>query len=71
MVVRRKFWDGNVEKMALTSLMAVTLVFVSFANTVHITFAEGNTAKLAVLGNHKKALCYVRKKSKLKMGKQL
>ena len=51
--------------------MAVTLVFVSFANTVHITFAEGNTAKLAIIGESQKALCYVRKKSKLKMGKQL
>lgn len=34
--------------------MAVTLVFVSFANTVHITFAEeGNTANLQLLVNHK------------------
>ena len=48
--------------------MAVTLVFVSFANTVHITFAEGNTAKLAIIGESQRALCYVRKKSKLKMG---
>ncbi len=68
MVVRRKFWDGNVEKSGCPSLMAVTLVFVSFANTVHITFAEGNTAKLAIIGESQRALCYVRKKSKLKMG---
>ena len=34
--------------------MAVTLVFVSFANTVHITFAEGNTAKLAIVGESQK-----------------
>ena len=47
-----------------SSLMAVTLVFVSFANTVHITFAEGNTAKLAVIGESQKALCYVEKKIK-------
>ncbi|MGO0732088.1 DUF4430 domain-containing protein [Bacillus shihchuchen] len=55
------------KKWLLTSLMAVTLVFVSFANTVHITFAEGNTAKLAIVGESQRALCYVRKKSKLKM----
>ena len=59
------------KKWLLTSLMAVTLVFVSFANTVHITFAEEKTEKLQIMGNHKRALCYVRKKSKLKMGKQL
>lgn len=66
------FGMAMLKKWLLTSLMAVTLVFVSFANTVHITFAEENTAKLAIIGeSSKKALCYVRKKSKLKMGKQL
>ncbi len=60
------------KKWLLTSLMAVTLVFVSFANTVHITFAEGNTAKLAIIGESQKGIMLsVRKKSKLKMGKQL
>ena len=56
------------KKWLLTSLMAVTLVFVSFANTVHITFAEENTAKL---GESQKGIMLCRKKSKLKMGKQL
>ena len=65
------FGMAMLKKWLLTSLMAVTLVFVSFANTVHITFAEENTAKLAIIGESQKALCYVRKKSKLKMGKQL
>ena len=59
------------KKWLLTSLMAVTLVFVSFANTVHITFAEENTAKLAIIGESQKALCYVRKEEQIKDGKQL
>lgn len=44
------------KKWLLTSLMAVTLVFVSFANTVHITFAEENTAKLAIIGESQKGI---------------
>ena len=56
------------KKWLLTSLMAVTLVFVSFANTVHITFAEENTAKLAIIGESQKGIMLCRKKSKLKMG---
>ncbi|MFK4321563.1 LPXTG-motif cell wall-anchored protein [Bacillus sp. RC145] len=36
--------------------MAVALVFVSFANTVHITFAEGKTAKLAIIGESQKGI---------------
>ena len=71
MVVRRKFWDGNVEKMVAYVVNGSDTCICFFANTVHITFAEGNTAKLAIIGESQKALCYVRKKSKLKMGKQL
>ncbi|WP_033706948.1 DUF4430 domain-containing protein [Bacillus mycoides] len=44
------------KKWLLTSLMAVVLVFVSFANTVHITFAEGKTAKLAIIGESQKGI---------------
>ncbi|WP_242246041.1 DUF4430 domain-containing protein [Bacillus cereus group sp. BfR-BA-01523] len=44
------------KKWLLTSLMAVALVFASFANTVHITFAEGKTAKLAIIGESQKGI---------------
>ncbi|MGG3447656.1 DUF4430 domain-containing protein [Bacillus nitratireducens] len=44
------------KKWLLTSLMAVALVFVSFANTVHITFAEGKTAKLTIIGESQKGI---------------
>ncbi|PGQ07882.1 cell wall anchor protein [Bacillus cereus] len=44
------------KKWLLTSLMAVALVFVSFTNTVHITFAEGKTAKLAIIGESQKGI---------------
>ncbi|MDR4902599.1 DUF4430 domain-containing protein [Bacillus mycoides] len=44
------------KKWLLTSLMAVALVFVSFANTVHITFAEEKTAKLAIIGESQKGI---------------
>ncbi|MBW3494734.1 DUF4430 domain-containing protein [Bacillus sp. FDAARGOS_1420] len=44
------------KKWLLTSLMAVALVFVSFANTVHIAFAEGKTAKLAIIGESQKGI---------------
>ncbi|WP_238486194.1 DUF4430 domain-containing protein [Bacillus hominis] len=44
------------KKWLLTSLMAVALVFVSFVNTVHITFAEGKTAKLAIIGESQKGI---------------
>ncbi|EJQ97233.1 DUF4430 domain-containing protein [Bacillus cereus] len=44
------------KKWLLTSLMTVALVFVSFANTVHITFAEGKTAKLAIIGESQKGI---------------
>ncbi|MGR5939214.1 DUF4430 domain-containing protein [Bacillus pacificus] len=56
------------KKWLLTSLMAVTLVFVSFANTVHITFAEGNTAKLAIVGESQRALCLCPKEEQIKDG---
>ncbi|EEM16408.1 hypothetical protein bpmyx0001_27970 [Bacillus pseudomycoides DSM 12442] len=36
--------------------MAVALVFVSFTNTVHITFAEGKTATLAIIGESQKGV---------------
>ncbi|MEH7457918.1 DUF4430 domain-containing protein [Bacillus sp. JJ1127] len=44
------------KKWLLTSIMAVALVFVSFANTVHITFAEGKTATLAIIGESQKGV---------------
>ncbi|AOM11915.1 MULTISPECIES: DUF4430 domain-containing protein [Bacillus cereus group] len=57
-----------VKKWLLTSLMAVTLVFVSFANTVHITFAEGNTAKLAIIGESQKGIMLCPKEEQIKDG---
>ncbi|EEL44858.1 LPXTG-motif cell wall anchor domain protein [Bacillus cereus Rock3-42] len=48
--------------------MAVTLVFVSFANTVHITFAEGNTAKLAIIGESQKGIMLCPKEEQIKDG---
>ncbi|WP_157349691.1 DUF4430 domain-containing protein [Bacillus sp. EE-W1] len=56
------------KKWLLTSLMAVTLVFVSFANTVHITFAEGNTAKLAIIGESKKGIMLCPKEEQITDG---
>ncbi|HDR7436374.1 TPA: DUF4430 domain-containing protein [Bacillus anthracis] len=56
------------KKWLLTSLMAVTLVFVSFANTVHITFAEGNTAKLAIIGESPKGIMLCPKEEQIKDG---
>ncbi|MCQ6341801.1 DUF4430 domain-containing protein [Bacillus cereus] len=56
------------KKWLLTSLMAVTLVFVSFANTVHITFAEGNTAKLAIIGESQKGIMLCPKEEQIKEG---
>ena len=56
------------KKWLLTSLMAVTLVFVSFANTVHITFAEGNTAKLAIVGESQKGIMLCPKEEQIKDG---
>ncbi len=50
------FGMAMLKKWLLTSLMAVVLVFVSFANTVHITFAEGKTAKLAIIGESQKGI---------------
>ncbi|KFN04352.1 DUF4430 domain-containing protein [Bacillus clarus] len=55
-------------KWLLTSLMAVTLVFVSFANTVHITFAEGNTAKLAIIGESQKGIMLCPKEEQIEDG---
>ncbi|MEN1936530.1 DUF4430 domain-containing protein [Paenibacillus sp. 102] len=45
-----------IKKWLLTSIMAVALVFVSFTNTVHITFAEGKTATLAIIGESQKGV---------------
>ncbi|OTW70981.1 cell wall anchor protein [Bacillus thuringiensis serovar roskildiensis] len=56
------------KKWLLTSLMAVTLIFVSFANTVHITFAEGNTAKLAIIGESQKGIMLCPKEEQIKDG---
>ncbi|QIW19722.1 DUF4430 domain-containing protein [Bacillus thuringiensis] len=56
------------KKWLLTSLMAVTLVFVSFANTVHITFAEGNTAKLAIIGESQKGIMLCPKEAQITDG---
>ncbi|MEK4695153.1 DUF4430 domain-containing protein [Bacillus sp. FSL M8-0063] len=56
------------KKWLLTSLMAVTLVFVSFANTVHITFAEGDTAKLAIIGESQKGIMLCPKEEQIKDG---
>ncbi|PEL81452.1 DUF4430 domain-containing protein [Bacillus wiedmannii] len=56
------------KKWLLTSLMAVTLVFVSFANTVHITFAEGNTAKLAIIGESQKGIMLCPKEEQITDG---
>lgn len=56
------------KKWLLTSLMAVTLVCVSFANTVHITFAEGNTAKLAIVGESQKGIMLCPKEEQIKDG---
>ncbi|QCT45586.1 DUF4430 domain-containing protein [Bacillus cereus] len=56
------------KKWLLTWLMAVTLVFVSFANTVHITFAEGNTAKLAIIGESQKGIMLCPKEEQIKDG---
>ncbi|MCC3960266.1 DUF4430 domain-containing protein [Bacillus thuringiensis] len=56
------------KKWLLTSLMAVTLVFVSFANTVHITFAEENTAKLAIIGESQKGIMLCPKEEQIKDG---
>jgi LPXTG-motif cell wall-anchored protein len=50
------FGMAMLKKWLLTSLMAVALVFVSFVNTVHITFAEGKTAKLAIIGESQKGI---------------
>lgn len=57
-----------IKKWLLTSLMAVTLVFVSFANTVHITFADGNTAKLAIIGESQKGIMLCPKEEQIEDG---
>jgi len=62
------FGMAMLKKWLLTSLMAVTLVFVSFANTVHITFAEGNTAKLAIIGESQKGIMLCPKEEQIKDG---
>ncbi|MDR4915833.1 DUF4430 domain-containing protein [Bacillus pseudomycoides] len=45
-----------IKKWLLTLIMAVALVFVSFTNTVHITFAEGKKATLAIIGESQKGV---------------
>ena len=39
-----------------------------FANTVHITFAEGNTAKLAIVGESQKGIMLCPKEEQIKDG---
>ncbi|KMN44727.1 DUF4430 domain-containing protein [Bacillus sp. LK2] len=56
------------KKWLLTSLMAVALVFVSFTNSVHIAFAEGNTAKLAIIGESQKGIMLCPKEEQIKDG---
>ena len=65
------FGMAMLKKWLLTSLMAVTLVFVSLRIQYILRLLKEIQQNLQLLGNHKRALCYVRKKSKLKMGKQL
>jgi len=62
------FGMAMLKKWLLTSLMAVILVFVSFANTVHITFAEGNTAKLAIVGESQNGIMLCPKEEQIKDG---
>ena len=44
---------------------------ICFANTVHITFAEGNTAKLAIIGESQKGIMLCPKEEQIKDGEQL
>ncbi|KEK23270.1 DUF4430 domain-containing protein [Bacillus gaemokensis] len=57
-----------IKKWMLTSLMAFTLVFVSFTNTVHITFAAGKTATLAIVGESQKGVILCPKEVSIKDG---
>ncbi|WP_243523205.1 DUF4430 domain-containing protein [Bacillus pseudomycoides] len=59
---------ATIKKWMLTSLMAFALVFVSFTNTVHITFAEGKTATLAIVGESQKGVILCPKKVSIKDG---
>ena len=45
-----------------------TLVFVSFTNTVHIAFAEGKTATLAIIGESQKGIILCPKEVSIKDG---
>ena len=46
----------NMKKWLFMSFMTIALVFSSFANTVHIAFAEGKTATLAIVGDSQKGI---------------
>ncbi|MGF9966072.1 DUF4430 domain-containing protein [Bacillus rhizoplanae] len=46
----------NMKKWLFMSFMTIALVFSSFANTVHIVFAEGKTATLAIVGDSQKGI---------------
>ncbi|PGZ98625.1 cell wall anchor protein [Bacillus pseudomycoides] len=47
---------ANMKKWLFMSFMTIALVFLSFANTVHIAFAEGKTATLAIVGDSQKGI---------------
>ncbi|PFN05059.1 DUF4430 domain-containing protein, partial [Bacillus cereus] len=59
---------ATIKKWMLTSLMTFALVFVSFTNTVHITFAEGKTATLAIVGESQKGVILCPKKVSIEDG---
>ncbi|MGG0240081.1 DUF4430 domain-containing protein [Bacillus rhizoplanae] len=47
---------ANMKKWLFMSFMTIAFVFLSFANTVHIAFAEGKTATLAIVGDSQKGI---------------
>ncbi|MGG2091762.1 DUF4430 domain-containing protein [Bacillus sp. S13(2024)] len=47
---------ANMKKWLFMSFMTIAFVFSSFANTVHIVFAEGKTATLAIVGDSQKGI---------------
>ncbi|MDM5155499.1 DUF4430 domain-containing protein [Bacillus sp. DX1.1] len=59
---------ATMKKWLQTSLMTFALVFVSFANTVHIAFAEGKTATLAIIGESQKGIILCPKEVSIKDG---
>lgn len=47
---------ANMKKWLFMSFMTIAFVFLSFTNTVHIAFAEGKTATLAIVGDSQKGI---------------